>query len=170
MSKTLILRTFFHQVIFLLFQPNGENGGWAGPKIRFIVFFNRLEIDTGFGGCKDFSIFEKRGSAGVIVCSFEIAFVFCISQYLFPMSLSIFEIAFLIESLLQKSRESSIITELQNVDISTVSGEVVDKIKFMSRRFKLLEQALVAEAQVNRAVELGIQQNPNHPVMSLNAR
>lgn len=52
----------------------------------------------------------------------------------------------------------------------SVSGEVVDKIKFMSRRFKLLEQALVAEAQVNRAVELGIQQNPNHPVMSLNAR
>ncbi|KAL5265389.1 hypothetical protein ACHWQZ_G006190 [Mnemiopsis leidyi] len=51
-----------------------------------------------------------------------------------------------------------------------ISGEVVDKIKFMSRRFKLLEQALVAEAQVNRAVELGIQQNPNHPVMSLNAR
>ena len=52
----------------------------------------------------------------------------------------------------------------------TVSGEVVDKIKFMSGRIKLLEQALVAEAQVNRAVELGIQQNPNHPVMSLNAR
>ena len=30
----------------------------------------------------------------------------------------------------------------------SVSGELVDKIKFMSRRFKLLEQALVAEAQV----------------------
>ena len=56
------------------------------------------------------------------------------------------------------------------LSLSSVSGEVVDKIKFMSRRFKLLEQALVAEAQVNRAVELGIQQNPNHPVMSLNAR
>ena len=59
---------------------------------------------------------------------------------------------------------------INNVLLVSVSGEVVDKIKFMSRRFKLLEQALVAEAQVNRAVELGIQQNPNHPVMSLNAR
>lgn len=44
------------------------------------------------------------------------------------------------------------------------------KNKFLARRFKLLEQALVIEEQLRRAAYLNLQQDPTHPAMSLNAR
>jgi hypothetical protein len=44
------------------------------------------------------------------------------------------------------------------------------KNKFLARRFKLLEQALVIEEQLRRAAYLNLTQDPNSPVMSLNAR
>jgi len=44
------------------------------------------------------------------------------------------------------------------------------KNKFLARRFKLLEQALVIEEQLRRAAYLNLTQDPNHPAMSLNAR
>jgi len=42
--------------------------------------------------------------------------------------------------------------------------------KFLSRRYKLLEQALIIEEQLRRASNLGITQDPDHPAMSLNKR
>uniref|UniRef100_A0A8D0L7G0 Chromodomain helicase DNA binding protein 5 n=1 Tax=Sphenodon punctatus TaxID=8508 RepID=A0A8D0L7G0_SPHPU len=44
------------------------------------------------------------------------------------------------------------------------------KNKFLARRFKLLEQALVIEEQLRRAAYLNMTQDPNHPAMALNAR
>uniref|UniRef100_A0ACB8EDC0 Choline dehydrogenase 5 n=1 Tax=Sphaerodactylus townsendi TaxID=933632 RepID=A0ACB8EDC0_9SAUR len=44
------------------------------------------------------------------------------------------------------------------------------KNKFLARRFKLLEQALVIEEQLRRAAYLNMTQEPNHPAMALNAR
>lgn len=44
------------------------------------------------------------------------------------------------------------------------------KNKFLARRFKLLEQALVIEEQLRRAAYLNLQQDPAHPAMALNAR
>ncbi|XP_014665396.1 PREDICTED: chromodomain-helicase-DNA-binding protein 5-like [Priapulus caudatus] len=44
------------------------------------------------------------------------------------------------------------------------------KNKFLARRFKLLEQALVIEEQLRRAAYLNISQDPNHPAMALSAR
>ncbi|XP_069466384.1 chromodomain-helicase-DNA-binding protein 5 isoform X5 [Ambystoma mexicanum] len=44
------------------------------------------------------------------------------------------------------------------------------KNKFLARRFKLLEQALVIEEQLRRAAYLNMSQDPNHPAMALNAR
>ena len=44
------------------------------------------------------------------------------------------------------------------------------KNKFLARRFKLLEQALVIEEQLRRAAYLNLTQDPNHSAMSLNAR
>ncbi|CAH1776247.1 unnamed protein product, partial [Owenia fusiformis] len=44
------------------------------------------------------------------------------------------------------------------------------KNKFLARRFKLLEQALVIEEQLRRAAYLNIAQDPHHPAMALNAR
>ncbi|XP_033108738.1 chromodomain-helicase-DNA-binding protein 5-like isoform X2 [Anneissia japonica] len=44
------------------------------------------------------------------------------------------------------------------------------KNKFLARRFKLLEQALVIEEQLRRAAYLNLTQDPNHPAMALNAR
>jgi len=44
------------------------------------------------------------------------------------------------------------------------------KNKFLARRFKLLEQALVIEEQLRRAAYLNLTQDSNSPVMSLNAR
>ena len=44
------------------------------------------------------------------------------------------------------------------------------KNKFLSRRFKLLEQALVIEEQLRRAAYLNLTQDSAHPVMTLNQR
>merc|ERR1712156_1100692 len=44
------------------------------------------------------------------------------------------------------------------------------KNKFLARRFKLLEQALVIEEQLRRAAFLNLTQDANHPAMALNAR
>lgn len=44
------------------------------------------------------------------------------------------------------------------------------KNKFLARRFKLLEQALVIEEQLRRAAYLNMSQDPTHPAMALNAR
>ncbi|RWS31027.1 chromodomain-helicase-DNA-binding protein Mi-2-like isoform X5 [Leptotrombidium deliense] len=44
------------------------------------------------------------------------------------------------------------------------------KNKFLARRFKLLEQALVIEEQLRRAAYLNLTQEPTHPAMQLNAR
>ncbi|CAL8241609.1 unnamed protein product [Merluccius merluccius] len=44
------------------------------------------------------------------------------------------------------------------------------KNKFLARRFKLLEQALVIEEQLRRAAYLNMSQEPSHPAMALNAR
>ncbi|VDO81911.1 unnamed protein product, partial [Soboliphyme baturini] len=44
------------------------------------------------------------------------------------------------------------------------------KNKFLQRRFKLLEQALVIEEQLRRAAYLNLQQDVVNPVMSLNSR
>lgn len=42
--------------------------------------------------------------------------------------------------------------------------------KFLARRFKLLEQALVIEEQLRRAAFLSLSQDAHHPAMALNAR
>lgn len=44
------------------------------------------------------------------------------------------------------------------------------KNKFLARRFKLLEQALVIEEQLRRAAYLNLTQDLTHPVMALNTR
>uniref|UniRef100_H3DQL8 CHD C-terminal 2 domain-containing protein n=1 Tax=Tetraodon nigroviridis TaxID=99883 RepID=H3DQL8_TETNG len=44
------------------------------------------------------------------------------------------------------------------------------KNKFLARRFKLLEQALVIEEQLRRAAYLNMTQEPGHPAMALNTR
>lgn len=44
------------------------------------------------------------------------------------------------------------------------------KNKFLARRFKLLEQALVIEEQLRRAAYLNLTQDLGHPVMALNSR
>jgi len=44
------------------------------------------------------------------------------------------------------------------------------KNKFLARRFKLLEQALVIEEQLRRAAYLNLTQDHTHPAMALNAR
>ncbi|KAL7288976.1 hypothetical protein TKK_0016934 [Trichogramma kaykai] len=44
------------------------------------------------------------------------------------------------------------------------------KNKFLARRFKLLEQALVIEEQLRRAAYLNLTQDPNHSAMGLNSR
>ncbi len=44
------------------------------------------------------------------------------------------------------------------------------KNKFLARRFKLLEQALVIEEQLRRAAYLNLTQDLSHPVMALNSR
>jgi len=44
------------------------------------------------------------------------------------------------------------------------------KNKFLARRFKLLEQALVIEEQLRRAAYLNLTQDPTHPAMALNVR
>uniref|UniRef100_A0A8K9VGH2 DNA helicase n=1 Tax=Oncorhynchus mykiss TaxID=8022 RepID=A0A8K9VGH2_ONCMY len=44
------------------------------------------------------------------------------------------------------------------------------KNKFLARRFKLLEQALVIEEQLRRAAYLNMSEDPAHPSMALNTR
>ncbi|CAL8336711.1 unnamed protein product [Lota lota] len=44
------------------------------------------------------------------------------------------------------------------------------KNKFLARRFKLLEQALVIEEQLRRAAYLNMSQDPGHPAVALNTR
>ena len=44
------------------------------------------------------------------------------------------------------------------------------KNKFLARRFKLLEQALVIEEQLRRAAYLNLTQDTTHPAMALNTR
>ena len=44
------------------------------------------------------------------------------------------------------------------------------KNKFLARRFKLLEQALVIEEQLRRAAYLNMSEDPTHPSMALNTR
>ncbi|KAL2084909.1 hypothetical protein ACEWY4_020427 [Coilia grayii] len=44
------------------------------------------------------------------------------------------------------------------------------KNKFLARRFKLLEQALVIEEQLRRAAYLNMSEDPQHPSMALNTR
>ncbi|TRY56457.1 hypothetical protein DNTS_008703 [Danionella cerebrum] len=44
------------------------------------------------------------------------------------------------------------------------------KNKFLARRFKLLEQALVIEEQLRRAAYLNMTEDPSHPSMALNTR
>ncbi|CAL8336918.1 unnamed protein product [Merluccius merluccius] len=44
------------------------------------------------------------------------------------------------------------------------------KNKFLARRFKLLEQALVIEEQLRRAAYLNMSQDPSHPAVALNTR
>ncbi|XP_078284169.1 chromodomain-helicase-DNA-binding protein 3-like, partial [Rhinoraja longicauda] len=44
------------------------------------------------------------------------------------------------------------------------------KNKFLARRFKLLEQALVIEEQLRRAAYLNMSQDTSHPAMALNTR
>uniref|UniRef100_A0A674AY76 Chromodomain helicase DNA binding protein 4a n=1 Tax=Salmo trutta TaxID=8032 RepID=A0A674AY76_SALTR len=44
------------------------------------------------------------------------------------------------------------------------------KNKFLARRFKLLEQALVIEEQLRRAAYLNMSEDPSHPSMALNTR
>ncbi|KAK9879935.1 hypothetical protein WA026_008444 [Henosepilachna vigintioctopunctata] len=63
----------------------------------------------------------------------------------------------------------SIINEPFKMDVG--KGNFLEiKNKFLARRFKLLEQALVIEEQLRRAAYLNLTQDPNHPAMSLNAR
>ncbi|XP_048580667.1 chromodomain-helicase-DNA-binding protein 4 isoform X2 [Nematostella vectensis] len=44
------------------------------------------------------------------------------------------------------------------------------KNRFIARRFKLLEQALIIEEQLKRADKLNLKQDAQHPAMALNAR
>ncbi|XP_075745511.1 chromodomain-helicase-DNA-binding protein Mi-2 homolog isoform X3 [Rhipicephalus microplus] len=63
----------------------------------------------------------------------------------------------------------SIINEPFKMDVG--KGNFLEiKNKFLARRFKLLEQALVIEEQLRRAAYLNLTQDPNHPAMALNTR
>ena len=63
----------------------------------------------------------------------------------------------------------SIINEPFKMDVG--KGNFLEiKNKFLARRFKLLEQALVIEEQLRRAAYLNLTQDPTHPAMALNAR
>ncbi|CAH3121991.1 unnamed protein product [Porites lobata] len=51
-----------------------------------------------------------------------------------------------------------------------VPVSLVYKNRFIARRFKLLEKALVIEEQLRRADTMKLRQDANHPGMALNAR
>lgn len=70
---------------------------------------------------------------------------------------------------IQNDIRFAIINEPFKMDVG--KGNFLEiKNKFLARRFKLLEQALVIEEQLRRAAYLNLTQDPNHPAMSLNAK
>lgn len=70
---------------------------------------------------------------------------------------------------IQNDIRFAIINEPFKMDVG--KGNFLEiKNKFLARRFKLLEQALVIEEQLRRAAYLNLAQDPSHPAMSLNSR
>ena len=70
---------------------------------------------------------------------------------------------------IQNDVRYAIINEPFKMDVG--KGNFLEiKNKFLARRFKLLEQALVIEEQLRRAAYLNLTQDANHPAMALNAR
>lgn len=70
---------------------------------------------------------------------------------------------------IQNDLRFGIINEPFKMDVG--KGNFLEiKNKFLARRFKLLEQALVIEEQLRRAAYLNLAQDPNHPAMALNSR
>lgn len=70
---------------------------------------------------------------------------------------------------IQNDIRFAIINEPFKMDVG--KGNFLEiKNKFLARRFKLLEQALVIEEQLRRAAYLNLTQDASHPAMSLNAR
>lgn len=70
---------------------------------------------------------------------------------------------------IQNDMSFAIINEPFKMD-ATKGNFLEIKNKFLARRFKLLEQALVIEEQLRRAAYLNLTQDPTHPAMALNAR
>ncbi len=70
---------------------------------------------------------------------------------------------------IQNDPRFAIINEPFKMDVG--KGNFLEiKNKFLARRFKLLEQALVIEEQLRRAAYLNLTQDANHPAMALNTR
>ena len=70
---------------------------------------------------------------------------------------------------MQNDPRFAIINEPFKMDVG--KGNFLEiKNKFLARRFKLLEQALVIEEQLRRAAYLNLTQDTNHPAMALNQR
>merc|ERR1719323_2694559 len=70
---------------------------------------------------------------------------------------------------IQNDHRFAIINEPFKMDVG--KGNFLEiKNKFLARRFKLLEQALVIEEQLRRAAYLNLTQDTNHPAMALNTR
>ena len=70
---------------------------------------------------------------------------------------------------IQNDIRYAIINEPFKMDVG--KGNFLEiKNKFLARRFKLLEQALVIEEQLRRAAYLNLTQDTTHPAMALNAR
>jgi len=70
---------------------------------------------------------------------------------------------------IQNDTRFAIINEPFKMDVG--KGNFLEiKNKFLARRFKLLEQALVIEEQLRRAAFLNLTQDAAHPAMALNSR
>jgi len=70
---------------------------------------------------------------------------------------------------IQNDTRFAIINEPFKMDVG--KGNFLEiKNKFLARRFKLLEQALVIEEQLRRAAFLNLTQDTAHPAMALNSR
>merc|ERR1712130_1070650 len=70
---------------------------------------------------------------------------------------------------IQNDQRFTIINEPFKMDVG--KGNFLEiKNKFLARRFKLLEQALVIEGQLRRAAFLNLTQDAAHPAMALNSR
>merc|ERR1712158_275497 len=70
---------------------------------------------------------------------------------------------------IQNDQRFTIINEPFKMDVG--KGNFLEiKNKFLARRFKLLEQALVIEEQLRRAAFLNLTQDAAHPAMALNTR